>query len=276
MSAVSPAPAAPAPGAPSATVANALASEWLKLRSLRSTWVILAVAVLLGVGLGVLIAHLVAGLYHQHRPAAVVNWDPTAISLGALGIAQLVMAVLGAMAITGEYSSGMIRTSLTAVPGRGRLMAAKSAVVTLTALVAGEVIAFAAFFLGQLAIGSSAPQASIGGAHVLRAVAGAGLYLAVIALLACGVGFLVRSTAAAISVMVALVFVLPAILSALPPSWSNVIDKYWPTQAGAQIYGVVRRNPQHTLTAWAGFGDLCLFTAIVLVAAYWLLRVRNA
>ncbi len=276
MSAASPTPAAPASGAPHATVANALASEWLKLRSLRSTWVTLGVAVLLGVGLGVLIAHLVAGLYHQHRPAAVVNWDPTAISLSALGIVQLVMAVLGAMAVTGEYSSGMIRTSLTAIPCRGRLMAAKSATVTLTALVAGEVIAFAAFFLGQLAIGGSAPQASIGDAHVLRALFGAGLYLAVIALLACGIGFLVRSTAAAISVMVALLFVLPAILSALPLSWSEVIDEYWPTLAGAQVYGVIWRNPQHSLTAWAGFGDLCLFTAIVLVAAYWLLRVRNA
>ncbi|MHB1931296.1 MAG: ABC transporter permease [Acidimicrobiales bacterium] len=270
-------PAAPVPAAGPqrrpATIVDAVASEWIKLRSLRSTWITLAVAVLLGVGLGVLISHLAANAYQKHNFTQI--WDPAEISLAALGIAQLAVAVLGALAITGEYSSGMVRTSLTAVPRRGRLLAAKAAVLTALCLVAGEIIGFAAFFLGQLAIGSAAPQATIGAPHVLRAVIGAGLYLGVIGLLACGVGFLVRSTAAAVAAMVALVFVLPAILSALPPSWSNVIGKYWPTEAGAQVFRVIPRST-HVLSPWGGFGDLCLFTAIVFALAYWVLRVRNA
>jgi len=264
------APRAPARPARFGDVAR---SEWVKLTSVRSTWITLAVTVVLGVGVGTLISHLAGSRYLQDR-ITHSTWDPTAVSFRALTIAQLAIAVLGTLAVTSEYGTGMIRTSLTAVPRRGRLLAAKAAVFAVMALVVGEVTAFAAFLLGQAAIGSSAPHAALGQAAVLRAVVGAGLYLAVIGLLAVAVGTALRNTAAAISAMVALLFVLPGIVQALPASWSNVITEWWPTQAGSQVYAV-HRDP-HTLAAWSGFAVLVVFTALVFALARWVIATRDA
>jgi len=246
-------------------------SEWVKLTSVRSTWVTIAVMIVLGIGVGALISHLAASRFLDGR---ITSWDPTAVSFRALTIAQLALAVLGTMVVTSEYGTGMIRTTLTAVPRRGRLLATKAVVFGVVALVAGEITAFAAFLLGQLAIGSSAPQATLAAHDVLRAVLGAGLYLALIGLLAVAVGAVLRNTAAAISSMVALLFVLPGIVQALPASWSNAITEWWPTQAGSQIYAVHRDS--HTLAAWSGFAVLVVFTAIVFAIARWVIGYRDA
>jgi ABC-2 type transport system permease protein len=257
-----------------ATFVDAVRAEWLKLISLRSTWITLVVTAVLGIGIGALISHLAAtNRFHGHHFGGGV-WDPTAVSFRALTIAQLALAVLGALVVTSEYGTGMIRTSLTAVPRRGRFLAAKVSVFAVVALVVGEVVAFAAFLIGQAAIGSAAPQASLGGHDVLRAVIGAGLYLALVGVLATAVGALVRTTAAAISAMVALLFVLPGIVAALPASWSNAISEWWPTQAGSQVFAVTRGA--HTLSAWSGFGVLVGFTVVVIAVAAWLLERRDA
>lgn len=248
-------------------------SEWVKLSSVRSTWITLVVTVVLGVGVGALISHLAASRY-LHDRIVHGTWDPTAISFRALIIAQLAIAVLGALAVTSEYGTGMIRTTLTAVPRRGRLLAAKAVVFAVVALVVGELTGFAAFLLGQVAIGAAAPQASLGQPGVLRAVVGAGLYLAVIGLLAVGVGTVLRNTAAAISAMVALLFVLPGLVQALPASWSNAITEWWPTQAGSQLYTV--HSSAHTLAPWTGFVVLVVFTAVVFVLARWVIGHRDA
>jgi len=252
---------------------NVVRSEWVKLTSVRSTWVTLLVTVVLGVGVGTLISHLAASRYLQDR-IAHATWDPTAVSFRALTIAQLAIAVLGTLVITSEYGTGLIRTTLTAVPRRGRLLAAKATVFAVVALVAGEIIAFAAFFIGQAAMGSSAPHAALGQPDVLRAVIGAGLYLALIGLLSVGVGTLLRNTAAAVSAMVALLFVLPGVVQALPASWSNAITEWWPTQAGSRVYSL--HQNAHTLAAWSGFGVLVGFTALIFILAQWVLVRRDA
>lgn len=248
-------------------------SEWVKLASVRSTWVTLLVTVVLGVGVGTLISHLAGSRYLQDR-ITHSTWDPTAVSFRALAIAQLAIAVLGTLAVTSEYGTGSIRITLTAVPRRGRLLAAKATVFAVVALIVGEVTAFAAFLLGQAAIGSSAPRATLGQPDVLRAVIGAGLYLALIGLLAVAVGTALRNTAAAISAMVALLFVLPGIVQALPASWSNVITEWWPTQAGSQVYAVHR--DAHSLAAWSGFAVLVVFIALVFVLAQWVIAKHDA
>jgi len=269
-------PAHPAPGSPPTRPARFLdvaRSEWVKLTSVRSTWITLLVTVVLGVGVGALISHLAASRYLQDR-ITHATWDPTAISFRALTIAQLAMAVLGTLVVTSEYGTGMIRTTLTAVPRRGRLLAAKAAVFAAVALVVGELTGFAAFLLGQAAIGSAAPQASLGQPGVLRAVAGAGLYLAAIGVLGVGVGTVLRNTAAAVSTMVALLFVLPGLVQALPASWSNAITEWWPTEAGSQLYKV--HSAAHTLGPWAGFVVLVVFTAVVCALARWVIGHRDA
>jgi ABC-2 type transport system permease protein len=264
---------APALSPRRATFSNSLRSEWIKLTSLRSTWITLVVTVLLGVGIGTLISYL-AGSHYATGGFQRSSWDPTSVSLRALYIAQLAIAVLGVLVITSEYGSGMIRVSLAAVPKRSRFLASKAVVFTAVALVVGEVTAFAAFLLGQIVIGSNAPHTTLGSPDALRAVIGAGLYLAIIGLLSTAIGTLVRNTAAGISSIVALLFVLPGVVEALPSSWANTISEWWPTEAGTQVFAVTR--DAHTLSAWSGFGVLVAFTAILLIAANTVLNRRDA
>jgi ABC-2 type transport system permease protein len=256
-----------------ATFSDALRSEWTKIRSVQSTYWTIFVAALLGIGLGALISGLGASRYATD-PGIHVGWNPTDHSLRSLVIAQLAFGVLGVMIVTGEYSTGMIRTSLAAVPRRSRLMSAKLSVFSAIALVTGEIIAFITFLLGQALIHGKAPSASLHQHLVLRAVIGAGLYLALIALTGAALGLLLRQAAAAIAVLVALLFVLPGIAQALPSWLSNPIEQYWPTNAGTQVAMTVRDS--HTMTAWLGFGEMALFVGVVLVVAFTLLERRDA
>jgi hypothetical protein len=234
----------------------------------------LIVAAVLGIGLGALITALSANKYSTASAGTQASWDPTSISGSGLGIAQLSIGVLGAMLITSEYSTGAIGSSLASVPRRSRLLAAKAVVVVTLVFLATEIITFASFFIGQALISGHAPSATIGDPNVLRALIGCGLYGALIGLLGLMFGTILRSAAAAISLLVALLFVLPGIAAALPASIEHTVEKFWPTQAGQQIGGVVRGA--HTLPPWAGFGVFCLFTAIVAVAAFLALNRRDA
>jgi hypothetical protein len=263
----------PRPAFRAATFVDVLRSEWTKLRTVRSTYWALIVAALLGIGLGALISGISANHYATD-PSVHINWNATDRSLRSLEIAQLAFAILGVMVVTGEYSTGMIRTSLAAVPRRSRFLAAKALVFTSVALIAGEIISFVTFLVGQALISGKAPSASLGTHNALRAVIGAGLYLAVLALLGSALGVLLRHAAAAIGTIVAILLVLPGIAAALPTSWSHPIEQYWPTNAGSQVAMVIRDS--HTVAAWTGFGIMVGFTAIVLAGAFVLLERRDA
>jgi hypothetical protein len=262
-----------------ATFADALRSEWTKLRTVQSTFWSLLVAAVLAIGLGALISAVSANHYATD-PTVHIGWSPTNRSFNSLIIAQLALAVLGVTTITAEYSTGMIRTSLAAVPKRSRMLGAKALVFATLTLVVGEVISFITFLVGQALISGKAPSASLGQPGVLRAVIGAGLYLVLVALLGTGVGTLLRHAAAGIAVMVAFLFVLPGIAAALPQSWSQPLEKYWPTNAGAQIYsvghGFDRFGASDVLGPWAGFALMAAFTAVVLLAGFLLLEARDA
>jgi ABC-2 type transport system permease protein len=271
------APAAPDQRAafPAATFGDALRSEWTKLRSVRSTYWALAVAVVLGVGLGAAISAATAHGYAKSSASSKLSWDPAAVSLYGIGIASvLAIAVLGVLCVSSEYSSGMIRTSLIAVPKRGRVLAAKSLAFAVVTFVVGEATSFAAFFVGQALISGHAPHAALGDPGVARAVVGAGLVLTAVAVLSVATGTLLRHPAAAITCMVAILFVLPAIAQALPDSWRNPVTEFWPTMAGGQLANV--HIAAHTLQPWPGFGVMCLFTVIVYAIAWTLLDRRDA
>jgi hypothetical protein len=257
-----------------ATFGDALRSEWTKLRSVRSTFWALTVTVVLGVGLGAAIGAAAAHGYANSGVSGKLSWDPTGISLTGIAIAQLGIDVLGVLYISSEYSSGMIRASLIAVPKRGRVLAAKSLVLAAVAFVVGEVTSFAAFFAGQALISGHAPDAALGDPGVARAVVGAGLVLAALAVLSVAAGALLRHPAAAIACMMAVTLVLPVIAQALPDSWRNPVTEFWPTEAGGQLTTVYQSA--HTLQPWPGFGVLCLFVAIVYAIAWTLLDRRDA
>jgi ABC-2 type transport system permease protein len=257
-----------------ATFGDVLRSEWVKLRSVRSTFWALTVTVVLGVALGAVISAAAAHGYARSSVAAKLSWDPTGVSQSGVAIASLAIVVLGVLCISSEYSSGMIRTSLIAVPKRGRVLAAKSLVFAGVTFVVGEVTCFAAFFAGQALIGGHAPHAAIGDPGVARAVAGGGLYLTALAVLSVAAGSLLRRPAAAIACMIAVLLVLPGIAQVLPDSWRHPVTEFWPTQAGSQLTNV--HHSAHTLQPWPGFGVMCLFVAIVYAIAWTLLDRRDA
>jgi ABC-type transport system involved in multi-copper enzyme maturation permease subunit len=236
-------------------------------------WTLIAAAAL-GVGIGALVSALSARHYAQESLSTRALWDPTSISGAGLDLAQLAIGVLGIMIITSEYSTGAIRTSLTAVPRRGRFLAAKALVIAGLTFAVSEITAFAAFFIGQALISGHAPTASLGQPQVLRALVGCGLYGALIGLLGLALGALLRHASAAIAVLVALVFILPAIAAALPASIEHNVEKFWPTQAGQQVTVVVRGAD--SLSPWAGLGYMCLFVGVVLAASFVLLNRHDA
>jgi ABC-type transport system involved in multi-copper enzyme maturation permease subunit len=266
-------PPATRPTFRAARFTDVLHSEWTKVRTVRSTiWTLVAAAVL-GIGLGALISAIAAHHYSTGSASNRLTWDPTSISSAGMGIAQLAIGVLGVMLITSEYSTGAIAGTLAAVPRRERLLAAKALVLFALLYVFIEIIVFAAFFIGQALISGHAPTATLGDPGVLRALLGSGLYGAGIGLLGLAFGTILRSAAGAISLLVALLFVLPGIAAALPASVEHTIEKFWPTGAGSQIGAVV--PTAHTLSPWAGLGVFVGFLAIVSAAALILMKRRD-
>jgi ABC-type transport system involved in multi-copper enzyme maturation permease subunit len=256
-------------------VNHVLRSEWTKLRGLRSTWLTLLATAVIGVGIGALIAQANGLGYFDSTPEDQAVFDPTAVSLTSIILAQLVIGTLGVLAMSSEYATGSIQVSLTAVPRRGRLYAAKIVVFGALALVTGQVIGFSSFFLGQsLIAGTGAPTATIGQPGVLRAVIGCGLYLAMLGLLGLALGAIVRSTAGALGALVTITLLVRFVGTTLPAGLQEWVGKYWPITAGEKITAVV--VAPDALPPWTGFGVLCGFTAALLLGGYTLLRSRDA
>ena len=249
--------------------------EWVKLRSLRSTWWMLAIAPAAMIGLAILVLHYYPGHWAQLSRADRASFDPTNDGFTGLALAQLVMAVFGILAVTGEYSSGMIQSTLIAVPRRGLVLVAKAAVVGVTALVVGEAGAFAAFLAGQSVLVSPAPHATLGQPGVLRAVLLAGAYLALIALIGLGIGAIVRRSAVAIAVIAGLIFALPPIMQAFSASVQHATGRFLPEIIAENSLTAVRHYP-FALSPWASLAMLCLYAVALLGAGGWLLSRRDA
>jgi ABC-2 type transport system permease protein len=184
--------------------------------------------------------------------------------------------VLGALTITSEYATGMIRTSLTVQPRRGTLFAAKAVVFAVVSLVTGLVASFASFFIGQAILSSKHLNTTLSQPHVLRAVIGGGLFLAACGLLSFGLGAMLRHTAAAITASIGLLFVLTILVNFLPQSWQVHVDKWIPANAGSQVWTVVTDPGAHMFSAWTGFGVFAAYAAIAVGAGFFLFRKRDA
>jgi ABC-2 type transport system permease protein len=254
-------------------------SEWTKIRSVRSTVWSLALFVIVSIGFTLLFTALTAANWTKGQGAADRNAriiaDPVSFILGAgLGLGQLTICVLGALLITTEYSTGVIRSSLLAVPRRIPMLAAKAVVFSLLILVVAEIVCFAVFAVGSAILHSHAPV-SLGDPNVTRAVVGSGLYLTVLSLLALAVGGIIRHTAGAISTIIGVVLVLPILTGLLPGSVGKHINAYLPAQAGMLI-GQAHQQSGDLLTAWQGFGVACIWTVLLLGLAVYLLKRRDA
>lgn len=250
------------------TQVRVLRSEWTKLRSLRSTVWSLVAAVALIVGVGAAVASV------RRSPADLTDFDPTAISLTGVYLAQLAIGVLGVLLVTGEYATGMIRSSFTAVPRRLPVLWAKAAVFALTTLQLCLPAATAAFLLGQALLSPEHLGTTLGRPGVARAVLGGALYLTAVGLLGLGLGAVLRNTAGAVSALFGLLFVLPIVLGFLPGHWSEQVNKYLPMAAGTAITNV-RLDPT-ALGPWSGLGLCFLYAAAALGLAAWQLHRRDA
>ncbi|MCX4527157.1 MULTISPECIES: ABC transporter permease subunit [unclassified Streptomyces] len=252
-------------------------SEWTKIRSVRSTVWSLAILVVLSLIFTVLFMQMGVANWDKSDASqqAAMRLDPTGTILGSgLLLSQLAVCVLGVLVIASEYSTGMIRASLLAVPKRVPVLAAKGTVFALVVLAVGELTAFASFFIGAPILHEKAPV-EIGDPGVLRAVVGTGLYLALLGLFALSIGAIIRHTAASITGVVAFVLVIAPMTRLLPGSVGKHIHAAVPTEAGYLI------TQQHSrvddvLGPWQGLGVLALWTAVLLVIAAVLLRRRDA
>jgi ABC-2 type transport system permease protein len=280
---------------------GALRSEFTKIRSVRSTYWTLLALVISCVGIGALfswgqtqrLASISSGTTLRGRPlppadvagavarvSAEIRSSAASISLFGLLIGQLIIVVLGALVITSEYSTGMIRTSLSTMPRRGTVFAAKGIVFGAVALVTGLVTSFLAFFVGQAILSTHHVNTTLGQPEVLRSVIGGGLFLTVCGLLSFGLGAILRHTAGAIATGIGLMFVLwilSGFLPGPPSGWfgQQDIDKWIPFNAGSTIWEH-QANGLNPFSPWIGFAVFCCYAAVPLIGGLILFRRRDA
>jgi ABC-2 type transport system permease protein len=296
---------------------GAIASEFTKIRSVRSTYWTLAALLVVSIGIGAAITGGSAANF-SHNPGNKAGFDATQTSLVAFfEIGQLIIAVIAALAITSEYSTGMIRTSLTAQPRRGTVYAAKAIVLTSLTLIVSLVTSFIAFFVGQALLSSSGvsaslfhsvtipqnanvtcPQQGAGGGGgglppgckvvfsgtdvispttVLLAIIGCALFVTLVAIIAFGIGAIVRHTAGVIAIVIAALFIIPVLEHALPDNWHFDIMRFLPDAANQVISVTVGSNTNpHLWSAWPQLGVTALWAAALLAAGAYLFRKRDA
>ena len=252
-------------------------AEWTKLRTLAATGWLLLGAVALTAALGT--AADSASGYAALGPAQ----DTTKISLTGVDLGQAVVAVLAVLTVGGEYSTGMIRTTLAAVPRRSTLLAAKAAVLVAATLPAATAGVLCSLLAGRLILprngftpGHGYPALSLTDGSTLRAIAGSVIYLALIALLSLGVATAVRDSATAIGIVLGLLYLFPIIAQVVgDPNWQRRLHEIAPMTAGLYIQATINVHSL-PLTPWQGLGVLAAWAAAALLAGGVLLRVRDA
>ncbi|MER7204498.1 ABC transporter permease [Streptomyces sp. CB01635] len=250
-----------------------LRSEWTKIRSVASTVWTLGLAAVLTIALGVLISILSKNEFKNMGLKERLSFDPTFISFAGMSLGQLAMIVFGVLVVSNEYSTGMIRTSLAAVPQRGTFLFSKVAVATVLAFVVGLATSFIAFFLGQAVLGEY--RAQIGDPGVLRAVIGGGLYMTLIAMFSMGVASMLRSPMLSLGILMPFFFLISNILGNV--SATKKIGRYLPDQAGSKIMQVVTPIDDDTpYGPWGGLGIMVIWVVLALIFGYVLLKKRDA
>jgi len=299
------------PASGHAGLRGVIASEFTKIRSVRSTYWTIAALIIVSVGIAALVGFGIANNI-QNQPWNKAGTDGTqSILIPFFELGQLIIAVIGAMAITSEYSTGMIRTSLTAMPRRGTVYLGKLIVLTVVSLVISLVTSFLAFFVGSLTLSGSGVAGSLfhnvtvpmgvnmsppkGGpgngppnytfvgqltitpAHVLTAIVGCALFVTVVSLIAFGLGAIIRHTAGAITSAIGLMFVLSIIIQILPDNWRWDIMRFFPDAAGRVISVTLpgQQNP-HLWSTWPQFLVTVTWAAVLVIVGGYLFRKRDA
>jgi ABC-2 type transport system permease protein len=258
------------------TFREAMDSEFAKIRSVRSTFWTLLLSLILSVGISLLIAAVTSANWDSIDAATRADTDMSTVVAGVY-FGVLVTGVLGVLVVSTEYGTGMMRTSLTAFPRRGTLFAAKATVLTVLVLLLGLVIAFASYAVASPFYTKHGVDLSLSQGANLRALFAVPVYLTLIALMGFGLGFLLRHTAAAISSLVGLLFVIPIITNFLPGTTGKDVNKIVPSNAGsAMMLTHASTSGTPPLSPFGGFVALLVWAAVILVPAFALFRRRDA
>ena len=258
------------------TFPGVVRSEWIKTFGLRSTWWTLGVTVLVMVAFAAMIAFSlsVAGGVEQ---IGAGDFRLDAVTVG-ITFAQLAVAVLGALMITGEFSTGSVRSTFAAAPGRTSVVFAKAVVLTVVVAITGLVSTALSFAVGIPAFADSTYSFDASDATTWRILLGASLYLVTMALFSLGVGAILRNSTGAIFTLVALVFVLPMITSIASAfeatEWLATAGEYLPSSAGSLL--LTTQAVPDALTPWQGYGVLAVWTIVALAVGLVLTKRRDA
>jgi ABC-2 type transport system permease protein len=258
------------PAAGNLTIGGVLRSEWTKLRSVRSTWWLASVTVVLTVGVAVFVSPSTS-----NKPASAVPYTfARSTEYGSL-LGQLALLVLGVLVFTGEYGTGMIRASVSVVPRRLLLLWGKLGAFGAVALALSLASSVAAFVFGEL-LRQARGRTPIwfGDPQVTRIVVGSGLVLAVTGIFGLALGAIIRNTAACVSAIAAIFFVLPLLLRLALPQSDQGLLRFLPSNAGGALWDAAL-SPA-SLSPWTGFALLCGYTAALVAVAAWRLRRGDA
>ncbi|MCD9902011.1 ABC transporter permease [Streptomyces sp. MT29] len=258
-----------------ASVPAVLNSEWTKIRTVSSTTWTLICAFAVTVAMSAAMCALLNATFDDLSEAEQATFDPTLVSFSGTVLGQLAMVVFGVLVVGTEYSSGMIRTSLAAVPQRGTLLFSKITVAGVLALVVGLLTSFVSFFLGQALLGDRGTD--LGADNVLRAVVGAGLYMGLIAIFSMGVTAMLRSSMLSLGILVPFFFLISQILIAVP--YAKDVARYFPDQAGSKIMQVVPEamgSDPSPYGPWAGLGIMVAWVVAAVLGGYLVLKNRDA
>lgn len=262
------------PGGGHVTQLRVIVSEWTKSRSLRSTRYTLLLTVGLTVGLALAAAILVVAQWSTMAPADRATFQPLKVSLVGANISVMVIGVLGVLMMTSEFSTGLVNSTLAAVPRRLPVLWAKAIIYVVIALAVTVPTMLAAFVVTQAILSADHVQIGFGHSGVARAVLGSALYLTVGGLLGIGLGGILRSTAAAVTSLTVILFVLPVLVFILPAGISNIVRPYLPSNAGQAIMNIVPQ--EHTLAPWVGLGVFAAYAFAAIAGAAVLLVRRDA
>ncbi|MCJ1680816.1 ABC transporter permease [Streptomyces sp. APSN-46.1] len=250
-----------------------LTSEWTKIRTVASTTWTLAAALVVTVGISAALCAAIGSAFEDMSAEQQAVFDPTVLSFSGMVFGQLAMIVFGVLVVGTEYSTGMIRTSLAAVPNRTRFLLGKMAVATALALVVGTVTSFLSFFLGQALLGDHGT--GLGAEHVLRAVIGAGVYMALLALFSMGIAAMLRSTVLSLGILIPFLLLVTNILASVEAT--RKVGQYFPDRAGSMITQTVP-NPAEEVAygPWGGLGIMALWVLASVLGGCLVLRKRDA
>ncbi|MCL2419854.1 MAG: ABC transporter permease subunit [Conexibacteraceae bacterium] len=255
------------------TLPRVIRSEWTKLWTLRSSRWSLFLAFISQAGLGPLIALIQMSRWSSLSLQDRLSINPIDHSLGGWHLSQLAIAILAVMTVTGEYHTGMIRSSMLASPKRLPVLWAKLIVFCSVTFVLMIVAAFIGFFAGQAIFSQHHVNVAISAPHALRSVIGAALFVTATGALCIGLGALVRRTAGGIALFVGLFFVLPGLIHALPTSIFNALNPYMPSNAGGGIAQALQDS--NVFSPWGGFALFMGYTVAVIAFAAWMLLKRD-